>query len=262
MHTARQLHSSQFRVTHLGRSATREDLLPDWTPFDRLGVIVTEPFGALGASHLIQLAITAFYDARPTRRAGRAVGDDPRAIYPEIFLFHVGGAHGDHSAFDFWPARKEVFVQSDARLVLDAINDRAITRLAVPDKDFVKVAHEHKEPAAARDRIATALAYCATGRVRRADWEITGCDRRTEANVTLVLDPDKRYAGAGSPREAPKDALLAQRSWELRTVARRDEGRLGLEAARRRREAIRDTEGLARESYRALTVDEALGMLI
>src|ERR1700733_10893262 len=138
MHTARQLGVSLFSVRRNGTSATRDDLLPDWTPFDRLGVVVTEPFGALGASHLIQLAITAFYDIRPSRRAGRVDGHDPKAIYPEIFLFHIDDAHGDHSMFDFWPARKEVLVDADPRLVLDAINDRAITRLAVPHSDPVE----------------------------------------------------------------------------------------------------------------------------
>src|SRR5262245_7080336 len=113
MHTAPQLDVSQFAISRHGRQATRADLLPDWTPYDRLGVVVTESFGAVGASHLIQLAITAFYDVRPERRAARLDGVDPRAIYPEIYLFHVGEVHGDHSSFDFWPARKEVLVEDD-----------------------------------------------------------------------------------------------------------------------------------------------------
>src|SRR4051794_6215608 len=99
MHTARLFDSSHFRVSRSGQVTTREDVFPDWTAHDRLGVVMTEPFGAIGAIHLIQLAITAFYDARPARRVGRRHAD---ALYPEFFLFHVGGAHGDHSALDFW----------------------------------------------------------------------------------------------------------------------------------------------------------------
>ena len=67
---------------------------------------------------------------RPERRG-------PNGIYPEIYLFHVGGRHGDHSPYDFWPARKEVFVDADPREVLDQINDKGITRLAVPDGSAV-----------------------------------------------------------------------------------------------------------------------------
>ena len=47
------------------------------------------PLGATGASMLIQLAITAFYDVKPSRREV--------TLYPEIYLFHVGGRHGNHA---------------------------------------------------------------------------------------------------------------------------------------------------------------------
>jgi hypothetical protein len=261
VHTARQLDTTQFAITRSGRPSTRDELLPQWSPLDRLGLVVKEPFGALGASHLIQLAITAFYDIRPERRAGRVDGMDPRAIYPEIFLFHVGGAHGDHSAFDFWPARKEVFVKGDARAVLDAINDRAITRLGVPDGEPAPIVHEHKEPAAARDRIASAFAYSASGRLSEAEWEVTGRDPRTEANPAMILDVARRHSRAIGLDRAEEDPGLAARSWRTRTEARLEEGQAGLELATRRREAIRDPDGLATESYRTITVDDALAML-
>jgi len=261
MHTARQLAASQFSVIHRDVPSSREELLPDWAPHDRLGVVVTEPFGAVGASHLIQLAITAFYDARPNRRAGRLDGVHPDAVYPEIYLFHVGGAFGDHSAFDFWPARKEVSVPANALAVLDAINDRAITRLAVPDGSPSPVEHEWKEPAAARERIASAFAYAASGRVTAADWEIRGLDRRTEVNPENILDPERRYAGA---HIAPEEAAMTdiKRMWRLRTEERRDEALSGLASAQRSRTAIRDARGLATESYRQVTVKEALFMLV
>jgi len=264
MHTARQFDASHFTVSRDGRPAAREDLLPDWGPHDRLGVVVTEPFGALGASHLIQLSITAFYDVRPSRRAGRLDGRDPRAVYPEIYLFHVGAPHGDHSAFDFWPARKEVVVGADSRLVLDAINERAITRLAVPDAEPAAVEHEWKEPAAARDRIVTALAYSPKGRVRHPTWEIAGTDVRTEHNVELILDPARRYASAASrtQQDATTDPLLLERTWVRRTESRRDEGGAGLALARQRRAALRTAAGVATESYATVTVDAALQMLL
>ena len=75
---------------------------------------------------LIQLAVLAFYESVPARR-----GTPPR--YPEIYLFHAGGRFGDFNAFDFWPPRKEVFLPADPAMVLEALNDRAITRLAVPE---------------------------------------------------------------------------------------------------------------------------------
>jgi hypothetical protein len=56
--------------------------------------------------------------------------------YPEIYLFHDGGPQGDHNSFDFWPPRKEVFIDGgDPVAMLSEINARAITRLAVPDNE-------------------------------------------------------------------------------------------------------------------------------
>lgn len=265
MHTARQLDRAAFAVRIDGRPAEREDVLPDWGEHDRLGVVVTEPFGAVGAAHLIQLAITSYYDVRPQRRRGAPRGTDdrnPEAIYPEIYLFHVGGRYGDHSAFDFWPARKEVLLPPDPRVVLDAINDRAITRLLVPDRSPAAVEHEFKEPAAARERISGAFAYAADGRTADADVEIAGLRSSTEANVRMILDPARRHAGVSSRSDATHpDPDLRARSWPVRTEARRSEAAEALELANARREAIR-VDGLASESYRRLGVDAALDMLV
>jgi hypothetical protein len=261
MHTATQLDVSQFSLSREGRAARREDLLPGWAAHDRLGVVVTEPFGAVGASHLIQIAITAFYDARPSRRGGRPGGRRRDAVYPEIYLFHVGAAHGDHSAFDFWPARKEIIVDRDPLVVLDAINDRAVTRLAVPDRDPEPVVHEWKEPAAARDRIVSAFAYSPSGRVRAPTWEIRGLDPRTEQNPELILNPEKQYAGA-SGATGVGQAADPRRVWQLRAAARRDEARDRIAEANLLRRAIRDQDGRASETYREISVDDALLMLV
>ena len=162
MHTATQLDVSMFAVQIDGKIADRDALLPAWHPYDRLGVLVHDPFGGVGASLLVQLTITAFYDARPGRRDGT-----PQ--YPEIYLFHVGGRYGSHGYFDYWPPRKEIFVENDAAAVLRAVNDRAITRLAVVDGKPSAPRHDLWERAAAEDRIISAFAYSADGRVENAD---------------------------------------------------------------------------------------------
>jgi hypothetical protein len=262
MHTATQLDRSMFDIRIDGVTAEREDLLPDWHVHDRLGVVVHEPFGALGAAHLIQVAITAFYDARPSRRAGKPIEGDRDAVYPEIYLFHVGGRHGDHSWLDVWPGRKEVFVDNDARAVLDAINDRAITRLAVPDTSPIPIDHEWKEPAAARDRITSVFAYSATGRVAAGEVTIQGLTRQTEFNIRQILDPD-RVAGRNRFRavDADLDPDLHARSYQLRSIARAEEAKEGLAQTVSRRDAVR-TDGLATETYRRISVDDALNLLV
>lgn len=85
MHTARQLADSRFLVAHRGAPSSHEELLPDWAPHDRLeGIVVTAPFGAVAASHLVQLTVTASYDVLPNRRAGHMGGIHTEAVYPEI----------------------------------------------------------------------------------------------------------------------------------------------------------------------------------
>ena len=265
MHTAHQLKTEFFEVTRHGQPSSREEFFPDWGLHERLAVIMTEPFGAVGASHLIQMSITAFYDARPTRRAGRRDGKDPRSVYPEIFLFHVGGRFGDFSWFDFRPLRKEVFLEADPRIVLDALNDRGITRLAVPDKDPVPVVHEWKEPAAARDRMVSAWVYSADARVRDPEWMIKGLGPSTERNAKMTLDPAKRYASlgveSGHPEHQHDDPVLIERDYALVCERRLDEGVEGLPLANERREAVREN-GLGSETYRSISIDDALEMLV
>ena len=88
MHTAVQLNQTMFEVQIDGAVTDSEALLAEWGPYDRLGVVVTEPLGAVGASHLIQLAITAFYDQRPSRRA-------ENAHYPEVISSTSVGVSGN-----------------------------------------------------------------------------------------------------------------------------------------------------------------------
>lgn len=267
MHTALQLRAGDFRIEIDGVPGNLASLFPDWQPHDRFGVVVHEPYGAVGASYLIQASIVAFYDVRPQRRAGRGpdvVEPNDVAIYPEIYVFHVGGRHGDHSMFDFWPARKEVFVEADPREVLDAINDRAITRLAVPDGPSMPVEHEYKEPAAARDRIESVFVYSATGRVELPSITISGVGPEVEDNPRDVLDPDALRATVSAPdfeRPAVTDPVLLQRDWVNLVVQRAGEAQHGLELARSRRAALGEGRGL-RETYGRTSVDDALHRLV
>src|SRR6478736_8414522 len=96
MHVADQILVEAFEVRIGGERVGPEAVFPDWSRLDRFGIVVTEPLGGLGASLLLQLAIAKFYSVRPDRRASMPV-------YPEIYLFHIGGPHGDFSYFDFWP---------------------------------------------------------------------------------------------------------------------------------------------------------------
>jgi hypothetical protein len=254
VHTATQLDASLFALRMQGAPATREQLLPRWHEHDRFGIVVDAPLGAVGASLLLQLAVTAYYDARPSRRQG--------PLYPEVYLFHVGSRHGDHAFFDVFPPRKEIDVPDEPAAILEAVNDRAITRLAVPDGPVRPTCHRWKEPAAALERIVSAFAYSPTGRVPAPDIEITALDPRATANARMIIHPTRTYAEQAQIRarlepisRVPRDEELAPRPSRVGEVSPADRERVG-----REREAI-ETDGLATETYRRIPVTDALGLL-
>jgi hypothetical protein len=224
MHTAQELSSPVFAIRVDGRPGSLDDVLPDFGEADRVGAVVRQPCGAVGASALILAAVTGFYDVQ------RAKGGE-FFIYPDYFLFHVGARLGDHGMLDIWPAHKEVVVAEDREELLRSINDRGITRLLVEDRPRADSASgfERESLASARNRIVTALAYSPTGRVADADVLVAG-NGVTEAYVAAVLE---------------QSSLIAPTA--------RDE------IARARR-ALED-EGVPVESYRRLTLDDALARL-
>jgi hypothetical protein len=69
MHVATQLFPSSFSARAHEVAVGVDDVFPDWSAWDRFGVVVNEPFGGLGASLLLQLAIAQFYEVRPQRRS-------------------------------------------------------------------------------------------------------------------------------------------------------------------------------------------------
>jgi hypothetical protein len=243
MHTSTKLRSESFAIELDGRPATLAELLPGNGAGGRLGIVVREPFGAVGASNLLLAAVTAFYDEQ------RARADD-FYIYPDYFLFHVGRRHGDHSMLDVWPSHKEVVVPDDPEAILDAVNDRAITWLLVPDDEPGAGPRGRESCASAHERIVSALSYAPGGRVADGDVRIAGNDV-TDSFVGAVLDPDGVLATFGDAAD-PYAVEIAQRAGEVgpevRARVRASRGRL-LE------------DGRPVETYRRLTLDRALASL-
>ncbi len=178
MHSARELTSAAFTLELAGRPVTIPELFPGFDARDRLGIVVHQPGGALGASVLTMATITAFYDLQ------RAQGDD-FFIYPDYFVFHVGQRHGNHAMLDIWPDHKEVVVANEPEAVLRAINDRAITHLLVPDGQPGNPSFGRATLASGRLR--SALAYAPAGRVQDADVTAAG-NTVTESYVSAVID--------------------------------------------------------------------------
>jgi hypothetical protein len=243
MHSSSELRSDSFAITLDGERASIEQVFPGFGERDRLGVVVRHPCGAVGASTLLLAAITAFYDLH------RARGGE-FFIYPDYFLFHVGGPLGDHSMLDVWPSHKEVVVPDEAESLLEAINDRAITWLLVEDREPSLARLQRETLASARGRIRGAFAYSPGGRVVGGDLRIAG-NEVTESYVRAVLDPVGHIATIGDAAD-PYEAAIARRAGEvpphLRARLRAEREQLG-------------ERGCPVETYRRLTLDQALESL-
>lgn len=264
MHTATYLNRSTIRAERAGSAIALDQVFPDFNEHDRLGIVVDSAYGVVGASLLIQIAAFLFYDVRPRRR-------DAVKRYPELYAFLIDRPQGDLAMFDFYPRRREVVVPRDPDAVLDAINDRAITRLVVLDG----VPRDHRygwdERNAARDRVLSAYAYSPTGRVADGDLVLTGSEE-TELNVTMTLDPEKLAAwvsgwtteeiAAFEPQLLDEDVGFDGDVYAAYARARAPEVS---EATRHeliaQRQAVLE-HGVPVERYRRLSVDAALALLV
>jgi hypothetical protein len=235
-----------FEIRLAGRPARLDELFEGFGEHDRLGLVMRRPCGAVGASALITATITAFYDVQRSR------GPD-FFIYPDYYLFHVGAPLGDHARLDVWPRRKEVVVEDDPERILEAIDDRGTTRLVVEEGPAGQRRLEAETVASARARIATCLAYSASGRVEGADVRIAS-NPVTEGYVEAILDPEARMArlrAEGDGGQVRADTI-AVRAGEVAPETRR-EIRLA------RGELLED--GVPVETYRRIDLDEALALL-
>jgi hypothetical protein len=206
MHTT-GLRSEDFAITIGGATATIDDVFPGFDEHDRLGIVIARDFGAAGAGSLILAAVTAFYDHL-------RASETQFFAYADYFAFHVGSDRGTLRKLDVYPAHKEVVVPADAELILQAINDRGVTRLLVPDGPAAAADLAAETRQSAQRRIRTAFVYSPSGQTPHSDVAVRG-SAQSDAFIDAML---------GRPEPAP-------------------------------------TEGPTTQSFRRLSLDEALGLL-
>jgi hypothetical protein len=226
MHSSTALMMDAFSVEVDGRPGGPEDVWPGFDRHDRVGIVLRGPLDALGASALMALSVTAFYDVLRAER-----GDDYHR-YADFYLFGQGTDVADYGELDWWPSHKHVrTAEGDAEELLRAVNDRAVTRLVVPAGPAQDGALERQTRTSALDRLRSAIAYDPRGRVEGGDLAITA-DRVVESYVEVVL-----FAGSPWVDEAAERELKA---W---------------------RETLFTAPKSARETYRRLDPSDALALL-
>jgi hypothetical protein len=246
MHSSGKLTSDQFEITIEGRPARVADVLPGFGEQSRLGVIVRDDFGAVGASSLVMAAITGFYDIQ------RELCPDGFFRYADYFLFHIGRIHGSHSMIDIFPDHKEVVVEDDPEHILRAVNDRGITHLLVPEGQPVEADFHGETLNGVKHRIKSALLYASAGRVEGADIEIKG-NEHVDYYVWATLQPAEYCDGFEAEGGDPE--IVAWERSRLGEVA--DEVADEMLAQRQRLKV----DGRTVETFRRISIDEALCLL-
>lgn len=252
MHTATQLSDDHFDFEVGGRPAGLPDVL-DWHRGDRFAIVVDTPLGALGASSLIQAAITAFWDEfRATEQWPPTYGE----IYPDVLVLHVGRGWGEFSSFDFWPEDREIVVPADPAGLLAAVGLHAITHLAVPDRPGLDLEHRTTQTGPVARRLRHGFAYAPSGRVDRPDLTIRAAPQ-AEENVQGTLYPDEAAAEfaveyAEDPEFLRYLAVAKERRHEVHDDVRRriETERVGL---------VED--GRVLETYRRVSTPQSLALL-
>lgn len=243
MHSTTEVKSDEFEVRINGEVRPVTDLLPDFDEQSRLGIVVRDDFGAVGASLLLMTAVTAFYDIQRERH--------PEGFfrYADYFLFDVERRRGFFNMLEIAPEHKEVVVDDDPREILTTINDRAITHLVVPAGDATELEFSPESLASATHRLKAAYLYSPRGRVDDADVEIGG-NEYVDSYVWSVLQGTKWadiYEGTQTEVAYLRDLLAPLDDEAAATLlARRPDLQI---------------EGRTTEGYRRVEIIEALNHL-
>jgi hypothetical protein len=140
MHTRGPLSADDFRFLHRSTVRSRDELIPDWSPQDRIVVVAPDPGDALIATGGLLLALTqAFYDRPDAMRPGYY-------DYPSHFV--IGGEDGAEPTLlspgarrpwsdawcelDVWPNTHHAVADPCPRTLLQAVFMLEPTRLLWP----------------------------------------------------------------------------------------------------------------------------------
>ena len=164
MHSSK-LRDSDFEIIADGASVELADYFLNYTNTKRLGLFAPNRTQGVGAISLVMAHVTAFYNTY------RAIAEDFFA-YPDYFTFQILEPMATYSQFDIWPEHKNVAVGTDPVEQLNAITDRAINILLVPEGPSTAHAFERQQLAAADRLIDTCYVYSADGSLADPDLVI------------------------------------------------------------------------------------------
>ncbi|EMA37244.1 hypothetical protein C447_12772 [Halococcus hamelinensis 100A6] len=131
-----------------------------------MGIVMRTGAEGLGAGSFLLSCVTAFYDYLGETREGDFFE------YPDYYTFQTTEDPADYRMLDIYPDHKNLAVEPDAEHLLQAINDRAITILLVPDGPPTSPNVADIALQSARRRMDSCYVYAPDGRPSDATFSI------------------------------------------------------------------------------------------
>lgn len=202
MHSSSVLSRSDFQLTHYNKSVTHEDFFADFAITDRLGLVAPSRCEGPGAIALIMAHVTAFYDRyRSVKREFFA--------YPDFFSFQRQEPLASYSMFDIWPDHKNVLIPYKAGSTAEAITDRAINILVIPDEPARQNNFERVQLASLERNVRHCYLYGVEGHVDDPTLE-----------VVTVAEPMRKWSAAVFDSLPPDDQQRQSRESCLEKMGR------------------------------------------
>ncbi|MGB1253859.1 MAG: hypothetical protein ACPG8W_24840 [Candidatus Promineifilaceae bacterium] len=223
MHSAK-LRGTDFQIERNQSKQSHADFFANIDKHDRLGLVAPNRVDGVGAATLIMAFVTAFYDAY------RAEGDAFFA-YPAYFSFQPAPPVAHYSMFDIWPIHKNVVTGTSPVDKLNAINDRGVNILILPDTPPKTQVYERPQLESARRNIQACYLYAFEGAVADAD-------------IVIECEPTPLTSWAMEIFDTPTLA-------ENNTV----------QHMRSQWHAMQQTRTTLRQTFRQISLDEALKRL-
>lgn len=187
MHTGQDLAVDNFGYQRDEVQVSSDEVLPAITKQTRIGAVEHRPYDILGASNFLLAALVEFYGEyeKQSRDVTVPEYDDGwenhnvgYLSYPNNYSFQSSEPVIDYGWLDIYPGYKNVSVAGDPEGALQAINDRAIDILLVPegkqvDSDIFKSTRERfLKWESAHRRISACYLYSADGCLDNPDFTI------------------------------------------------------------------------------------------
>ncbi|MEM7799965.1 MAG: hypothetical protein AAF633_12305 [Chloroflexota bacterium] len=184
MHSS-TLRGVDFEIFLNQQPISHADFFVDFSPLIRVGLFAPNGIDGVGATALTMAFVTAFYNCY------RAEGEDFFA-YPAYYTFQHVRPLASYTMLDIWPKHKDVWVQKNPVALLNAVNDRAINILILPEGEPGSPNFERAQLETAKRTIRSCYLYSAEGKVNEPTLEVTLNSRSVVKWTELIFNDHEK----------------------------------------------------------------------